>query len=215
MGTVHVIDDEAGVREALSSLLRSMGYEVRLYASAAEFMGSWVLDQPGCIVLDVRLPGGSGLDLQDRLAATGIHLPVILMTAFADVPMTVRGMKAGALDFLTKPFRDQDLLDAVAVAVAQDQMRRQHISQAILYLERMEQLSPRERQVMDLVVKGLLNKQIAGMLNIQEVTVKLHRAAVMRKVGAKSIIELGRIAEVVKAYRQGFGSDHPETHRGA
>jgi FixJ family two-component response regulator len=147
----------------------------------------------------VRLPGTSGLDLQTSLAAAGIHLPVILMTAFGDIPMTVKGMKAGAIDFLTKPLRDQDLLDAVAHAISNDQRRRHDIAESSSLIDRVASLSPRERQVMELVVTGLLNKQIAGKLDIQEVTVKLHRAAVMRKMGAKSIIELGRIAEMLKA----------------
>jgi FixJ family two-component response regulator len=201
LGLVHVVDDDEAVREMLSSLLRSMGYDVRLYASAADFLQTGVPDRHGCIILDVRLPGGSGLDLQSGLHAAGIQLPVILMTAFADVPMTIRGMRAGAVNFLTKPFRDQDLLDAVIEAVAVDVKRREAGSEAEEYLTRIGSLSPRERQVLDLVVEGLLNKQIAERLGIQEVTVKLHRAAVMRKVGAGSIIELGRIAETVKTYR--------------
>lgn len=190
------------MRAAIDSLLRSMGYAVRAYASATEFLASALPDRHGCILLDVRLPGTSGLDLQAGLAAAGIHLPVILMTAFGDIPMSVRGMKAGALDFLTKPFRDQDLLDAVALAVAADSKRRDEHARTTILIDRAASLSARERQVMDLVVTGLLNKQIAGKLEIQEVTVKLHRAAVMRKMGARSIIELGRIAEILEAARE-------------
>lgn len=196
-GVVHIVDDEEQIRETLSSLLRSMNYEVMLYGSAAEFLEATLPDRLGCIVLDVRLPGTNGLDLQNSLVAAGIHLPVILMTAYGDIQMTVQGMKAGALDFLTKPMRDQDLLDAVAHAIAIDQRRREDHAETTNYLDRRATLTPRERQVMDLVTTGLQNKQIAAKLDIQTVTVQLHRAAVMRKMGAKSIIELGRIAEIL------------------
>jgi FixJ family two-component response regulator len=198
-GVVHVVDDEESIREALASLLRSMGYEVRLYSSAPEFLAAEKPTRAGCILLDIRLPGISGLDLQSSLRSAGIELPVILMSAYGDIPITVRGMKAGALDFLTKPFRDIDVLDAVALAIATDRKRHDEAFPTHIYAGRVASLTPRERQVMALVLQGLQNKQIAYELDIKTVTVKLHRAGVMRKLEARSMLELVRIHDTLQA----------------
>jgi FixJ family two-component response regulator len=194
---VHIVDDDEAVRESLGDLLRSMDYQVTLYGSASEFLEVKLPDAPACLVLDVRLPGTSGLELQGYLTRVNIRLPVILMTGFGDIPMSVKGMKAGAVDFLTKPIRDQDLLDAVAAATRMDQDRRQELAQTAQLRERYALLTPRERQVMALVASGLMNKQIANQLSISEVTVKMHRGSVMRKLGEKSVAMLARIAEVL------------------
>jgi FixJ family two-component response regulator len=194
---VHIVDDDNAVRESLGDLLRSMDYQVTLHGSASEFLKIELPDTPACLVLDVRLPGTSGLELQEYLTRIDIRLPVILMTGHGDIPMSVKGMKAGAVDFLTKPIRDQDLLDAVATAIRMDQDRRQEIAQTAQLQERYALLTPRERQVMALVASGLMNKQIANELSISEVTVKMHRGSVMRKLGAKSVAMLTRIAEAL------------------
>ena len=194
---VHIVDDDRAVRESLGDLLQSMDYQVALYGSALDFLKVELPDAPACLVLDVRLPGTSGLELQEYLAGINFGLPVILMTAFGDVPMTVRGMKLGAVDFLTKPIRDQDLLDAVAVAIRMDQERRQGKAQITELREKYALLTARERQVMALVVSGLMNKQIASELSISEVTVKMHRGSVMRKLEAKSVATLTRMAEAL------------------
>lgn len=191
---VHIVDDEKSVREALGDLLESMDYQVALYASAADFLKVELPNTPACLVLDVRLPDTSGLELQEHLASINVRLPVILMTGFGDIPMTVRGMKLGALDFLTKPVRDQDLLDSVAAAIRLDQDRRRHIAQAAQLRGKYALLTARERQVMRLVASGLLNKQVAAELSISEVTVKMHRGSVMRKLEAKSVAVLARMA---------------------
>lgn len=191
---IHIIDDDKAVREAVGDLLRSMGYSAVEYRSASEFLDAKPVDSAGCIVLDVRLPGTSGLELQDFLARSGNHLPVILMTGFGDIQMSVRGMKAGAVDFLTKPFRDQDMLDAVSAALDRDAKARQGRLEIDELRAARATLKERERQVMDLVVSGQLNKQIAGELGLSEVTIKVTRAAVMRKMGARSIAELARMA---------------------
>jgi len=198
---VHVVDDDKAVRESLGDLLRSMNYQVTLYGSASEFLKVELPDVPACLVLDVRLPGTSGLELQEYLTRINIRLPVILMTGFGDIPMSVKGMKAGAVDFLTKPIRDQDLIDAVAMATRMDQDRRQEIAQIARLRERYALLTPRERQVMALVASGLMNKQVANELSISEVTVKMHRGSVMRKIGAKSVATLARIAEALDIHR--------------
>jgi FixJ family two-component response regulator len=195
---VHVVDDDLSVRESLGDLLRSMDYRVALYGSASEFLRAELLDGPGCLLLDVRLPGTSGLELQTYLTRIKIGLPVILMTGFGDIPMSVKGMKAGAIDFLTKPIRDQDLLDAVAAAIQVDRSRREEIAQVDELRNRYAQLTPRERQVMALVASGLMNKQIANELSISEVTVKMHRSSTMRKLGARSVARLARTAEILK-----------------
>jgi FixJ family two-component response regulator len=194
---VHVVDDDDAVRDSLGDLLRSMDYQVALYASAAEFLNVDLPDAPACLVLDVRLPGTSGLEFQEYLTHVDIRLPVILMTGFGDIPMSVKGMKAGAVDFLTKPIRHQDLLDAVAAAIRVDQGRRQEVAQIAQFRERYALLTPRERQVMALVVSGLMNKQVANELSISEVTVKMHRSSAMRKLGAKSVVRLARMAEIL------------------
>jgi FixJ family two-component response regulator len=195
---VHVLDDDPGLREAFRDLLESVGYEVATYGSTAEFLARDRQNGHGCLLLDVRLPGMSGLDLQEQLARDGIALPVILMTSYGDVPMSVRGMKAGARDFLEKPVRDQDLLDAVADAVEASRRSAPHAERRETAMRNYACLTRREREVMGHVVRGRLNKQIAFALSISEVTVKIHRAGVMRKMQASSIAELGRIAEVLE-----------------
>jgi FixJ family two-component response regulator len=191
---VHIVDDDKAVRESLGDLLQSMDYQVALYASASDFLKVELSDVPACLVLDVRLPGSSGLELQAYLASINVGLPVILMTGFGDIPMTVRAMKLGAVDFLTKPIRDQDLLDAVAVAIRKDQDRRRDIAQITQLQEKYRLLTTRERQVMAFIASGLMNKQVAQELSISEVTVKMHRGSVMRKLGAKSVAMLARMA---------------------
>lgn len=200
--TVVVIDDDASVREALQGLFRSVGLAVKSYGSAQEYLASGQPDRPGCMVLDVRLPGQSGLELQEQLSRSGTSLPIILISAHADVPMSVRGMKAGAVEFLTKPVRDQDLLDAVQEAVGQD-LAQQEAARAIEALEaRFRTLTPREREVMALVVTGSRNKQIAAAMAVSEATIKLHRGQVMRKLGAQSVAELVEMARALKLGRQ-------------
>jgi FixJ family two-component response regulator len=196
-GFVHIIDDVQAVREAVGDLLRSMDYQVALYASAADFLKVELSDEPACLVVDVRLPGTSGLDLQASLASLNIGLPVILMTGFGDIPMTVKAMKLGAVDFLTKPIRDQDLLDAVATAIHKDRDRREDIASLSRLREKYARLTARERQVMTLVASGLMNKQIAAKLSISEVTVKMHRSSFMRKLGVRSVVMLAHIAETL------------------
>jgi FixJ family two-component response regulator len=192
-----VVDDDPGLRGALCDLLESMGYEVATYGSTSEFLSRGEVCVPGCLVLDVRLPEMSGLDLQEQLGREGVNLPVILMTSFGDVPMSVRGMKAGARDFIEKPFRDQDMLDAVADAVAASRQNVPISQRRAALARRYATLTPREREVMQLVVSGNLNKQIAHSLAISEVTVKIHRSGVMRKMQANSVAEIARMAEVM------------------
>lgn len=190
---VHIVDDDASLVEALTSLLRSVGLAGRGHASVAAFVDAYD-DQPGCLVLDVRLPGISGLEFQDRLDEFGIALPVVLMSGHGDIPMSVRAMKAGAVDFLAKPFRDQDMLDAVAAALERDRRRRLEASGEVELRSRYATLSPREREVMTLVTAGQLNKQAAHTLGLSEVTVKIHRGAAMRKMGARTLPDLVRMA---------------------
>jgi FixJ family two-component response regulator len=199
--SVHIVDDDQLVRESLGDLLRSLNYQVALYRSASEFLDAELPDAPGCLVLDVRLPGTNGLELQAYLRRLNIGLPIILMTGFGDIPMSVKGMKAGAIDFLIKPIRDQDLLDAVAAAIQVDENRRQEIAQVGKLREQYALLTPRERQVMALVASGFMNKHVANELSISEVTVKMHRSSAMRKLGAKSVARLARIAEILKIVR--------------
>ncbi|MCM8737837.1 response regulator [Azospirillum sp. A1-3] len=194
---VLVVDDDAGMREAVVDLLRSVGIESLAFGSTAELLAAAVPDRLGCLILDVRLPGLGGLEFQTRLDSLGIALPIVFMTGFADVPMSVRAMKAGATDFLIKPFRDQDMLDAVEAAIARDRSRRRDRAAAMTVESLAATLTPREREVMAEVVKGRLNKQIAGDLGISEVTVKLHRGKVMRKMQVRSVADLVRKAEVL------------------
>src|SRR5271170_5713597 len=208
-GLVHIVDDDSGIRAGLSSLVRSVGLAVRLYGSAGEFLASELPPVPSCLLLDVRMPGTNGLDLQDSLRKHGIQFPVILMTGYSDVQMSVRGMKAGALDFLTKPLRHQDVLDAVALAVAHDRERRAAIQKIDAIRGRIRVLTPRERQVMDLVASGKMNKQIASNLGLSQITVKMHRGSLMKKMGVRSVAEL---VKLVEAHRLANGG---EQHRGA
>jgi FixJ family two-component response regulator len=192
---VFVVDDDSSIREAIESLVKLAGLRVETFGSAQEFLRSKRADLPGCVVLDVELPGLSGLDLQRELATHGIKLPIIFITGYGDIPMSVRAMKAGALEFLTKPFRDQDLLDAIEQALERDRAARRHAREIAELRERFDVLTSREREVMSLVVAGRLNKQIGFELKISEVTVKIHRGRVMNKMGAESLAELVRMTE--------------------
>ena len=192
---VFVVDDDPSMRRSLETLLRSVGLEVRLFSSAQEFMEAERPNAPGCLVLDVRLPGMSGLAFQQELGKAGVALPVIFITGHGDVPMTVRAMKAGAVEFLTKPFDDQVLLDAIHAAIERDRARRREAVSLAALQARYQELTEREKQVMKLVVVGRVNKQIAAELGLSLVTVKVHRGQVMRKMLAKSVAELVRMAD--------------------
>jgi len=192
--SVIVVDDDLSVREALGYLIGSVGLRSVLFGSVAEFLAAGVPDGPSCLVLDVRLPGRSGLDLQRELAERGIQVPIIFITGHGDIPMSVRAMKGGAIEFLTKPFREQDILDAIELGLERDQRRREDERGLDALRERFEMLSPRERRVMAHVVTGRLNKQIAAQLALSEVTVKVHRSHVMRKMAATSLAELVSMA---------------------
>jgi len=196
--TIHVVDDDPSIRVALDGLFRSVGYTSRTFASASEFMASGCARAAGCVILDVRLPGVSGLDFQVQLAKSGVQMPVILMTGHGDIPMSVRGMKAGAVDFLPKPFREQDMLDAVTTALARDARQRAERQGSQELRERYALLSPREREVMGFVAQGRMNKQIAWDLELSEITVKIHRGNAMRKMGARNLADFVKMAEAVK-----------------
>ena len=195
--TVFVVDDDGPLREALRGLLRSVGLRAEVFASAADFLKLKLPDTAACLVLDVRLPGVSGLDFQAELAKADIRIPIIFITGHGDIPMTVRAMKAGAVEFLTKPFRDQDLLDAVQIALERDRARRAD-NQALLEVRaHFESLTPREQQVIGFVTAGLMNKQIAAELGVSEITVKVHRGSVMKKMKARSLADLVRMADAL------------------
>jgi FixJ family two-component response regulator len=195
---VHVVDDDAALRSALEDLFATVGLATRIYATARDFLTSGFTDTPGCIIIDIRLPDMNGLAFQAKLTQAGVRLPVVMMTGYGDIPMTVRAMKGGAVDFLPKPFRDQDMIDAVLAAIERDRQRRDaegHLSQI---QQRFTTLSARQQQVMLLVTAGRLNKQVAGDLGISEVTTKIHRSLAMRKMGARTLADLVRMAEALK-----------------
>jgi FixJ family two-component response regulator len=194
---VFVIDDDVSMRRALTNLFQSVGLEVEVFGSAPEMLQSKLPDVASCLVLDIRLPGVSGLDFQTELAKANIHIPIIFMTGHGDIPMTVRAMKGGAVDFLTKPFRDQDMLDAVMTAIERDRKRRE-VQKVVANLQAVfETLTSREREVLTLVASGLMNKQVAAELGLAEITVKIHRGHIMKKMGARSLADLIRMAETL------------------
>jgi FixJ family two-component response regulator len=192
---VYVIDDDEAIRRALSSLLRSVELAVETFASSQEFLASKKQEAPSCLILDVRLRGENGLEVQDAMARSHLHMPVLFITGYGDIPMTVKAMKAGALDFFTKPFRDQDILDAVAHALRKDRERRHAEQSASLLRASYESLTPREREVVGFILAGLLNKQIASEMNVCEMTVKMHRGQAMKKMAARSVADLVRKAQ--------------------
>ncbi len=194
---VFVVDDDPAMRNALTNLFRSVGLRAEVFGSAPELLQSKLPDVASCLVLDIRLPGLSGLDFQTELAKANIRMPVIFVTGHGDIPMTVRAMKAGAVDFLTKPFRDQDMLDAVARAIERDRKRRENERIVSDVQARFESLTPREREVLALVTAGLMNKQIATEIGLAEITVKIHRGHIMKKMGARSLADLVRMAEML------------------
>jgi FixJ family two-component response regulator len=194
---VFVVEDDESVRRALTNLFQSVGLEVELFGSASEMLENRLPDVASCLVLDVRLPGLSGLDFQTELARAKIHIPIIFMTGHGDIPMTVKAMKGGAVDFLTKPFRDQDMLDAVLAAIEQDRKRRESDKKIANFQALLETLTPREREIFSMVSSGLMNKQIAAELGLAEITVKIHRGHIMKKMGAKSLLDLVMKAETL------------------
>jgi len=195
---VFIVDDDPSVRDGLESLIRSVGLRTMMYASGQEFLRAAHPDAPSCLILDVRMPGQSGLDLQRELRSTGIQIPIIFLTGHGDIPMTVRAMKEGAMEFLTKPVRGQDLLDAVQKAISRDRRLRQRRAELMDIRARFDSLTPREAEVLKLVVAGLLNKQIADELGTSELTIKTHRAHVMEKTRADSLAHLVRMSEMLK-----------------
>ncbi|MEA2958745.1 MAG: hypothetical protein QOJ58_4266 [Alphaproteobacteria bacterium] len=198
---VFVVDDDPSMRKALSNLFRSVGLRAEVFGSARELLESELPEVASCLVLDIRLPGPSGLDFQAELAKANIQIPIIFMTGHGDIPMTVKAMKAGAVDFLTKPFRDQDMLDAVAIAIERDRERRKDEKIVAELRAVFETLTARERDVLALVASGLMNKQIAAEIGLAEITVKIHRGHIMRKMGAKSLADLVRMAEMLGVRR--------------
>lgn len=196
--TVFIIDDDPSIRSSLKLLVSTVGLRVETFDSTDAFLQKTTADTPGCLVLDVRLRGSSGLDFQRELAAKNVHIPIIFITGYGDVPMSVRAMKAGAVEFLTKPFRDQELLDAIVVALEQDRVRREQQKQVLDLQQRFDSLSPREREVISMVSSGMLNKQIAGELGTAENTIKVHRSRAMEKMQAQSLAELVRMMEKLK-----------------
>jgi FixJ family two-component response regulator len=198
---VFVVDDDPSMRKALSNLFRSVGLRAEVFGSARELLESELPEVASCLVLDIRLPGPSGLDFQAELAKANIQIPIIFMTGHGDIPMTVKAMKAGAVDFLTKPFRDQDMLDAVAIAIERDRARRKDEKIVAELRAVFETLTARERDVLGLVASGLMNKQIAAEIGLAEITVKIHRGHIMRKMGAKSLADLVRMAEMLGVRR--------------
>jgi FixJ family two-component response regulator len=198
---VFVVDDDPSMRKALSNLFRSVGLRAEVFGSARELLESELPEVASCLVLDIRLPGPSGLDFQAELAKANIQIPIIFMTGHGDIPMTVKAMKAGAVDFLTKPFRDQDMLDAVAIAIDRDRTRRKDEKIVAELRAVFETLTARERDVLALVASGLMNKQIAAEIGLAEITVKIHRGHIMRKMGAKSLADLVRMAEMLGVRR--------------
>ncbi len=203
---VHVVDDDASMRSALEGLFQSVGLQTRTYATAKDCLSVNLSERPGCIVLDVRLPDMNGLEFQGRLIQIGIEIPVVMMTGFGDIPMSVNAMKHGAVDFLPKPFRDQDMLDAVMAAIERDRQRRAIENDVSQLRPRFETLSPRQQEVMLRVTAGKMNKQVAGDLGISEITVKIHRRAAMHKMGARTYAELVRMADALKPNRQKFSN---------
>lgn len=195
---IYIIDDDESIRRSLDHLFRSVGFATYTFVSTQEFLAAERPDADACLVLDIRLQGTSGLDFQQQLAQSGIEIPVVLMTGHGDIPMSVRGMKAGAVDFLTKPFRDQDMLDAVGAALKLDRARRVSREEFASIEQRYQSLTLREQQVMLMVTRGLLNKQVAGDLGISEVTVKIHRGSAMKKMGARTLPDLVRMADTLK-----------------
>ena len=194
---VFVVDDDPSVRRAIKRLVESVGLHVELFGSASEFMSSTRPEITSCLVLDIRLPGISGLDFQRQLLEANVHFPIVFITGHGDIPMSVRAMKAGAVEFLTKPFRDQDLLDAIQAGLERDRVRRKQQAETAVFRERLESLTPSEREVLPLVVSGLLNKQVAAEIGTTEATVKVHRSQLMRKMGADSLPDLVRMAEKI------------------
>jgi FixJ family two-component response regulator len=198
---IFIVEDDLDFRETLVRLFRTVGLHSEAFSSATELLQNKLPDAPGCLILDVRLPGLSGLDIQSELAKAEIHIPIIFMTGHGDIPMSVRAMKAGAVDFLTKPFRDQDLLDAVVAAIGRDRQRRDDDRKASSLRALFETLSPREQEIMALVTAGLMNKQVAAEVGLSEITVKIHRGNVMKKMGARSLADLVRMAESLEIPR--------------
>jgi FixJ family two-component response regulator len=203
---VHVVDDDASMRSALEGLFDSIGLQTQTYATAKDCLSANLADTPGCIVLDVRLPDMSGLEFQGRLIQIGVEIPVVIMTGFGDIPMSVYAMKHGAVDFLAKPFRDQDMLDAVMAAIQRDRQRRVAENGVSQLRPRFESLSPRQQEVMLRVTAGKMNKQVAGDLGISEITVKIHRREAMQKMGARTYAELVRMADALKPNQQKFST---------